>query len=105
MVTLEPAAECAARGAARASSYSAARPRRRDKPAGSYSLPQLGDHSSSRLTDNGLLRVEHPAEETVWLLTRDARSGNASKLGASTIAARCRPVAALSRRPACQCLK
>ena len=39
--------------------------------AGSIRVPQLGDSLLFELTDMGLLRVERPTRESVWVLTRD----------------------------------
>jgi hypothetical protein len=40
-------------------------------PAGALRLPQLGDTIAFELGDLGLLRVDCPSAETVWVLTRD----------------------------------
>lgn len=40
-------------------------------PAGGLRLPQLGDTIVFELAEEGLLRVERPSVETVWVLTRD----------------------------------
>jgi hypothetical protein len=42
-------------------------------PAGGLRLPQLGDTVLFELGDVGLLRVERPAAQTVWVLTREER--------------------------------
>ncbi len=39
--------------------------------AGGIRLPQLGDTILFELGDDGLLRVEQPASDSVWVLTRD----------------------------------
>lgn len=39
--------------------------------AGGIRVPQLGDTVLFELGEDGLLRVEQPASETVWVLTRD----------------------------------